>query len=550
MQRIFTVGVIATAVVAIATVGSANARLERAGAQDAHVGAQDVHVGARLTRGPWSAALKPSGALQVPGTAGPPTNAPVLSGDTLALVAGSSLYAYSRPAGGWSAATPGTYELPGNQLNDSSFSIAVGHGVIALSGFDPEHLPAQPGECYAPVFTAGPAGFSGAMTPAACLDLAPDSLAPVAAGTNTIVAFTQTELQVFAEPTGGWSGPVAPAAQLQASDGSSLGAVSMSGTTVAAAGPHAVYLFTEPAGGWSGVIHESARIPLAGAESLSLSGQTLTAVGGGTNGRAPVYVLHQPAAGWQAVGRPQPRAFVQAEVADANTIASLTPVSVADGTVAFSGILSLQHLLPHPSDFCQDGQECLTLWAMEGLSSTATAPRQLPVSAAENVNFIPLANGDVDGGDVTPIATEGSTLVLADTRLLPGNKWGTALFSIAHTRPARVTRATLTGLTGSQLKPALRLTVAAGTGSPALRSLRVLVPASLGGSGTPRTIKLRKPRRAATITLRQLRLTAVLRRTVGRIAAHGGRTTLTLPVQLIDTAGHSSQSQLTLTITR
>jgi hypothetical protein len=48
----------------------------------------------------------------------------------------------------------------------------------------------------------------------------------------------------------------------------------------------------------------------------------------------------------------------------------------------------------------------------------------------------------------------------------------------------------------------------------------------------------------------QLHPNAALRRTISRIAAHGGRATLTAAVQLIDTAGHTSQSQVTLTITR
>jgi hypothetical protein len=52
------------------------------------------------------------------------------------------------------------------------------------------------------------------------------------------------------------------------------------------------------------------------------------------------------------------------------------------------------------------------------------------------------------------------------------------------------------------------------------------------------------------VTLRQLHLTVALRRAVSRIAAHGGRATVTATVELIDTAGHSSDSQVTLTITR
>jgi hypothetical protein len=52
------------------------------------------------------------------------------------------------------------------------------------------------------------------------------------------------------------------------------------------------------------------------------------------------------------------------------------------------------------------------------------------------------------------------------------------------------------------------------------------------------------------VTLRRLHPSAALRRTVRRIAAHGGRTTLTVPVELVDPANHSSESQVTLTLTR
>jgi hypothetical protein len=54
----------------------------------------------------------------------------------------------------------------------------------------------------------------------------------------------------------------------------------------------------------------------------------------------------------------------------------------------------------------------------------------------------------------------------------------------------------------------------------------------------------------ATVTLRRLHPSAALRRAVGRIAAHGGQTTMTVPVELVDTANHSSESQVLLTITR
>jgi hypothetical protein len=55
----FSAVAIVSAVLAFATVGGADAKPARAGANA-------VHVRARVAQGPWSATLKPSGALQVP----------------------------------------------------------------------------------------------------------------------------------------------------------------------------------------------------------------------------------------------------------------------------------------------------------------------------------------------------------------------------------------------------------------------------------------------------------------------------------------------------
>ena len=448
---------------------------------------------------------------------------------------------YAKPAGGWSAATSaaaGFYQPPANyDFGSPAISrdlIAVGEG----NQID--------GTSDVVVFTPGPAGFTGASAPAAHLE-APDSN-PIAVSSSTVLTGfggifgSESALQVFTEPAGGWSGTVAPAAQLQASDGAPLGYASMSGNTVAAVGIQsvntnnrtAVYIFTEPAGGWSGVIHETARIPLADIESLTLSGHTLVAIGGGETkaldvvARAPVFVLRRPPGGWGALKPPQPSAFVREQDYPVNSIAGLGPVSVTGGTVVLTGTGS--------GCAGTDGNGICParIWAIGGLSSSTTAAKALPVAASAQ---LPNTFG-------YPIAVDGSTLALSDER-------GVQLYTITRATPARlVRRATLTGLTGAQPSPVLRLSVAAGNGSAALKSLRMLVPASLGGSGTPRTIKLSKPSRAVTVTLRQLHPNAALRRTVSRIAAHGGRATLTAAVQLIDTAGHSSQSQLTLTITR
>jgi hypothetical protein len=512
--------------------------------------APSVHVGVRIDRGPWSRTLKPGALLKAPSFAGSanPLVGPVIGAGTLAIVGSESfsggplgLYVYARPPGGWSAAaatSAGFYPLPGG---DDFPGLAVGRGLIALGERNESD-----GTSDVAVFTPGPTGFTGASAPAAHLQVSAGA-EPVAAGSSTVLTGSPgifgpvSALQVFNEPAGGWSGTVAPAAQLQPTDGAELGYASMSGSTIAAVGfksvnstdRTAVYIFTEPDGGWSGVIHETARLPVAGIESLALSGHSLVAIGGGETkeldavAQAPVFVVRRPAGGWGALKRPQPRAFVREQDFPVNSIAGLGPVSATAGTVVFTGTGS------GCSGTDGNGICPAKVWAIDGLSSSTPAAKQLPVAASAQ---LPNTLG-------YPIAVDGSTLVLSVER-------GVQLYTITGATPARVTRATLTGLGGAKPSLVLRLSIEAANGSPALSSLRVLVPANLGGSGTPHTITLPKPRRVATGTLRQLHPNAALRGMISRIAARGGRATLRTAVQLIDTAGHSSQSQLTLTITR
>jgi hypothetical protein len=218
---------------------------------------------------------------------------------------------YPKPPGGWSAASATTAGFYPESTANLFRGLAVGPGVIALGLHDEID-----GTSDVAVFTPGPAGFTGASGPAAHLEVSTGT--EVVAASSSIVlthvpadygtAPTPQILQVFTEPSGGWSGTVAPAAQLQASDGAGLGYASMSDGTVAAVGmanidrstPTALYIFSEPAGGWSGVIHETARIPLTDIESLSLAGDTLVAIGGGQTktlgavAQAPVFVAAPP----------------------------------------------------------------------------------------------------------------------------------------------------------------------------------------------------------------------------------------------------------------
>ena len=455
-----------------------------------------VRAIARVARGPESAMLTPAGTLltaaqglavdaQLPG------GGPVMSRDTLAMVGFPSrrsqtaeLLLYSKPsAGGWSAAKPGVASLG---VGLDSTSLAAGNGFAAVSADAGGVTASLSGGCsQIAVFAAGASGFSGSLAPSACLADPAADVRVDAAGSDAVVTpgISYSSLEVFPEPAGGWAGTVGPAAQLQTSDGAYFHSVVMSGTTVAAVGTSAgrkpaVYVFTEPASGWSGVIHETARIPLD-VVSLQLSGQTIVAYGAGkpnaANGyveRAPVWVLRRPAGGWAATRPPHPSGYIVAT--DDDEDAGLEPGAFAGGTVVFSNVTD-----------CDQSQyaPCLsTVHALDGLGSPSDATAQLPIGAS-------LSLRDSDG---TPIASDGSTLALGAD--------GIDLYTIAHPAPARVTRTSLTGLAGPH--PRLELSVVNETRSSPLTSLRILLPAQLGGHGRARTIAFRPARRSATVILR------------------------------------------------
>jgi hypothetical protein len=505
----------------------------------AYAQAGGLRVGVRVTQGPWSATVSPAGRLpNDPGHAGRGLEndggsldtGPVIGGDTLATIGITSLRSqapvlllYHKGSAGWSHAGPPA-RFPFRGAPDT-FSMAAADGLVAVNGVDDNGNPPNPA-CATPVFVAGSGGFSGRLTPAACLA---GGVLPVAATPRMVVATTDSSstIEIFTEPVGGWRGTVAPSATLQASNGDDLGDVSLAGSTIAAVGQTSaqVHLFTEPAEGWSGLISDSAQIQVPGGASVAtLSGRTLTVWGSGRGARqlgSPlgVFVAREPVGGWRSATVSQPRAYVQTRPDQDLPQQGI----VLHGTTAVTNVVS-----------CGDqGATCSTeVWAINGLVAGAAAVPQLPVG--------PSASSDQADG--TPLTSEETTLALGDT--------GIQLYTVAHTPPARVVRVSLTGVTAGPGRPVLRLRVAAGTGLAASGSARVLVPPQLGGRGVARVITLRPARHVATITLRRLSETAALRDAVRRIRAHGGRSGLTIPVELLDRAGRSDQSDLKVTFTR
>lgn len=508
----------------------------------AHARTRRLHVGVRVSQGPWSARLTPAGRLpDDPSQSGNGLEndgavdaGPVVGGDTLATIGILSrssqqpvLLVYTKRSTGWShAGPPARFRFPSGF---SVFSMAAADGLVAFNGSDPTGGTPTPA-CATPVFVAGTAGFHGTLTPTACLS---GDVSPIVATPHTVVAMSSpSTLEVFTEPAGGWAGVVAPSATLQASNGEDLESASLSGSTIAAVGQSTgqVHLFTEPAGGWSGLVDDSAQIQIpGGAAAATLSGRTLTALGIGQtinpeqlDWEFGVFVVRQPAEGWQSATVSQPRAYVRAGPQDPD-FGPLQGVQLG-ATTAFTNILGCGDQGSPP---CETG-----VWAIGGLGSDTAAVPALPTAPSVST----------EQGDGTPLASDGTVLVLGET--------GVQFYTVADTPPAHVVHASLTGVSTRGGQPVLRLGILAAAGSSAVASARVLVPPQLGGRGVPRAIALKPAHRETTLTLRRLSESAALRRAVRHIEVHGGRIALSVAVELLNAAGRSSQSDVELTLAR
>ena len=137
---------------------------------------------------------------------------------------------------------------------------------------------------------------------------------------GTVVAFaaspngTVSSLYVFVEPLGGWSGTVEPVATLTDSDGLRLsGPPTVSGGTVfsgAESTPspsgnvavQTVDVFSEPTGGWSGTVYQSATLAnIAGAPAPDAVSGGMVAAGQS--------LFREPARGWHGSVKPFAKVF-------------------------------------------------------------------------------------------------------------------------------------------------------------------------------------------------------------------------------------------------
>jgi hypothetical protein len=536
-----------------------------------------LRVTSQVTTGSASAVLRPAGRLSASDAAGPVslTDVAIANGTLVAtgsqldpstgtLTAAQRLYVYSKPASGWQAAqNPTTYQ-PSD--GDVASGYAIGDGFVAT-----EQCTAGEGcgsAAYDIAILTRQAG-SEQLSGAAQLATGQESIVTdgpegvMAAGGNTVLTGTSRgPLHVFTEPTGGWTGTVQPAAELQTSDGAQLFKASLSGDVIAAlgrigaTGPVAVYVFTEPVDGWSGAVTQTAKIPIAGAFQLGLSGSTMAVLGGGQSlpGRGsgqqlpefPLYVLHRPGVGWRTSAPPAPRAFIDGAFEPEDLGSSLGAPSIAGGSVviADTGGYGAEKDCPCNS----------AIWAIGNLAGHAPALLRTPVLQSAKVS---------QTFDQT-VAVDGTTVAI-------GAADGIHLYTRSTPQPARIAAATLRDLNSTW--PRLSLSLASSTRGASIASVRLVPPTRLrvsgrtavrrrgitaSGSGGVKanqgtsfdTVFLHQPRRATTVAVGSGALleSQSLRAALTRIARHGGQRTLTFDIRVGDTAGRSSQSRVTFTI--
>lgn len=233
---------------------------------------------------------------------------------------GGAVFVFARPAGGWSGTLKESAVLTASDASSRlGTDVAVSGSTVVAESSNAAY-----------VFTEPAGGWSGAIEQAAELTPsaggsvgqlalpAPDTVVLGASGGRAGVS-------VFSEPAGGWAGAVHESATLVASDGATLGQTSLAATpdTIVAGAPEArvgtstpgaAYVFTQPPGGWSGTVAEAAKLTASDlhgsgvsgfgsnfGEYVALSDDTVVVGDAPGPGVTPqVYVYGMPAAGWHS----------------------------------------------------------------------------------------------------------------------------------------------------------------------------------------------------------------------------------------------------------
>jgi FG-GAP repeat len=425
-----------------------------------------------------------------------PATATLAAASSAATAGG--LHLFAEPAGGWSSEPPTATLSPSGDTNALSFDAVSASGQTAVASAD--------GRAY--VFSEPAGGWSTATAAAELTDSGGAGLsAPVISGA-TIAAVaaapgplsgTAETANVFTEPAGGWSGSISQAATLSAGGRDKLVAVAISGSTIVAEGFHLtpsegsdLYVFTEPTGGWSGVVHEAATLPLAGGPYvIGIAGRTVVA-GGTISGRTVVapnyaYVFTEPKAGWSGT---------------LHLAATLTPAFYQPGTaLVYTEPARGWSSTVHPTALLTVNGDVPVNVAISGRTITVAGPHDEghggcpcdgglglftePVHGwSGELTTAPSASTATEGGGSIALAIDGQTLFAGGQTIHGGSTTALNVFGVTKPilesppHPPSTTGATLTGLATG--KPRLKFKLSAGTNAAPSRSITITFPSGLG----------------------------------------------------------------------
>jgi hypothetical protein len=387
------------------------------------------------------------------------------SGPTLAAVSSSGdVLVFSESSAGWVSGPPAA------QLVDPALSgTAATVGALAVS---PSTIVAEYGLDDDEVYAEPAGGWSGEITPAASLSDSSAATLPgavqmgrasVSGGAIAIEATPATTaplggpqnlpwIDVFAEPSDGWTGDLTETARLQDSDGRVLDLLGQQGSVVIADASNEqgsrVDVFAEPAGGWSGTVYQSATLQTDAAPTGSAPA-TASVIDDGAQ------LFAEPPQGWQGAIKP---------VADLQPLAGVDDqATLVDGTALITGCGAST-----PDQDCQD--KGYLFEPPGGVWSGVVAARPAFTSS--------LIGLDV-GVPAEPLLADGHTLMLTSlsgeiTVLdFAGARYGHPF----RPPPPAITETSLTGMKTGH--PALGLRVQTNGTEPVSGSLALRLPAGM-----------------------------------------------------------------------
>jgi hypothetical protein len=419
-------------------------------------------------------------------------NSVAVSGSTV-VAGGLVTNVFVEPAEGWVTGGPSAVLTDPTLNGDAASSVSIDANTIVASMDD--------GSGAEDVFVAPViSDWSGNVIPAA--RLVDDTGQAVSGGVidgDTVAAFSSAHdaVDIFREPTGGWTGTVVPAAHLALPSGvTALSDLAFSDGAVFVPTQRVTYVFQEPIGGWAGTVSPSAALDATG--DVSANGSTALVDG---------LLFNQPPAGWS--GRLTPDGAVAPR-----------PVDPAGGfpysREVLSGGYAVTARLHDPDGGCDDNHVCRV--TMRAASE--------PASGWSGSELTDPLTGDQSDGDPLALAIAGQDLFQTngdEIEIIPLPASVGSRLTAPTGLPAHVT-----GLTGGM--PSLRFGVRSGGAQPSITRLTVIPPRGLSFTTRPgllaHGVTLQGAQTRRSVSDGVLTLTNPGRRQLLRVSIGGGALTL------------------------